>query len=372
MRVGLDYLPATTHAPGRGRYARELVRALCRLDVPDLDLRLFDIGRGRRIFRGEALGLDEARFAVKRRRLAIPRRIVRWVNRVIGFGADGWVGGCDVFHHGSPVLPPVESSHAVLPVPELPLESDEAGVEAFRESIERIVRFITFSEHTRTELARRFDIELERIHVTRVGCGHWRRALNELPERSDPPYVLMLGCPRDERRPELVLKALEVLIKKHPGTRLVLAGTSGKRAERFARTLPFSAARSFVEWRENPVEEELPELVARASCVVHLAVEEGTPVTGLEALSMGTPVVCNRIPAYLEALEDDAHYVDLKEIEAQPGVLSAAIEEAFESARDTDAIHRRIQRASAFTWRRCAKETVEVWRRAAADEVHDE
>ena len=27
-RIGLDYWPATTHAPGIGRYARELVRAL--------------------------------------------------------------------------------------------------------------------------------------------------------------------------------------------------------------------------------------------------------------------------------------------------------------------------------------------------------
>ena len=46
LRVGLDYLPATTHWPGVGRYVREFVRALVRLEGTSGDLvhelRLFE------------------------------------------------------------------------------------------------------------------------------------------------------------------------------------------------------------------------------------------------------------------------------------------------------------------------------------------
>ena len=46
-RVGIDYLQAVSHAPGVGRYAREMVRALVRqANCPDL--RLFEWGRGGR------------------------------------------------------------------------------------------------------------------------------------------------------------------------------------------------------------------------------------------------------------------------------------------------------------------------------------
>ena len=47
MRVGIDYWTAPTHAPGVGRYVRELVRALARRpDAPELAL--LELGPGAR------------------------------------------------------------------------------------------------------------------------------------------------------------------------------------------------------------------------------------------------------------------------------------------------------------------------------------
>ena len=47
MRVGMDYLAAVTHPPGVGRYVRELVRAVVRLDERPA-LALFELGGGAR------------------------------------------------------------------------------------------------------------------------------------------------------------------------------------------------------------------------------------------------------------------------------------------------------------------------------------
>ena len=366
MRVGIDYLPAVTHAPGRGRYARELVRALCLLELDDVDLRLFEIGRGPRRFSGAALGLDQARFRVKRRRSKLPRRVVEWVDRIVGLGADGWLGGCDVFHHTSPVLPPVGNALEILPIAELPPEGSPEESK-LREGAQRMARVVVFSQHYASEVPRRLGVDPKVVRMTHVGCGHWRRSLETLPARDEKPYMLALGCPRDDRRPELLLAALEVLLRERPETRLVIAGSAGAQAERFERKLAFSVARNAVEWRRTPSEAELPAIVARASCVVHLAREEGTPVTGLEALSMGTPVVASRIPAFVEALQGDAAYVDLERVEERPALLAEAVLKAFAEADDATRVRRRIQRASAFTWLRTASETLDVWR----DAVHD-
>ena len=64
-RIGLDYWPATTHAPGIGRYARELVRALVqRAEAPYLCL--FDAGPGPRTVPEDALGLPSGSQRVRR------------------------------------------------------------------------------------------------------------------------------------------------------------------------------------------------------------------------------------------------------------------------------------------------------------------
>ena len=95
MRVGLDYLPAVTHAPGAGRYARELVRALVRLEEPaGLDLRLLQLGGARATIGEPALGLAGARVRPRLRRLRLPRRLAAR----IGLTPERLLGRLDLFH----------------------------------------------------------------------------------------------------------------------------------------------------------------------------------------------------------------------------------------------------------------------------------
>ena len=361
MKVGYDYFPAVTHAPGRGRYARELARALAELEPEDVDLRLFDLGRGERPIPREALGPVDRRDWIRRNELHWPRRLVSWADRFLGFGADGWVGGCDVFHHTAPVPLLVEHAIEIFPLPELPpigsKDSDDLA-----QQLERIEHVIVFSEHLRGEVIQRFDWEEERIHVTPVGCDHWVRELPSLPEPDDPPYLLVLGALREVRSPHRIRKSFERLVPKYPGLRLVFCGRPGDAAEQFMRDRRFSGARDAIEWIDEPDERELPELVAKASALVHLNVEEGTAVTVLEALRAGVPVACSRLPALTEALGGLATYV-ADEKRGEPDPLDAAIETALASAKDPEARTARIELAKPYSWEQCARRTFEVWQR---------
>ena len=114
MKVGIDYWPATTHAPGVGRYVRELVRALAsQRDCPELAL--FDVGPGDRTLPEASLGLPREAPPVVRRRQR------RWSRRLFGpWAADRFLGGVDLFHRAFPDRPRTARALEVLPVAEIP------------------------------------------------------------------------------------------------------------------------------------------------------------------------------------------------------------------------------------------------------------
>ncbi len=224
MRVGVDYLPATSHWPGAGRYARELVRALVGLeDRPELAL--FDVGRAKRGVDPRALGLPFGDRRVRCVTRAIPRRALPFLAGV-GLDAARMLGGVDVFHHVNANGPPVRRARQVLAVAELPDRQSDAA-RMLRERARRMDALVVFCADWRLRVAEDLGFDLARIHVTRVGCEHWRRALAELPAPDAPPRVLVLGATRDERRPLAVLRAFERLCERGIDARLAYAGRDG-------------------------------------------------------------------------------------------------------------------------------------------------
>ena len=115
--VGIDYLSAVTHPPGVGRYLRELVRALVRLEQRP-ELRLLEVGGGSRVMEGPPLGLAGAA-RVRRLRSRLPRRTLDLLSRM-GLGADRLLGGVDVFHRVFPERPVSTRAAVSLALAELP------------------------------------------------------------------------------------------------------------------------------------------------------------------------------------------------------------------------------------------------------------
>jgi glycosyltransferase involved in cell wall biosynthesis len=222
-----------------------------------------------------------------------------------------------------------------------------------------------FCADWRLRAAERLGFPLERIHETAVGCEHWRRALPALPAPADPPVVLVLGALRPERRPLAVLRAFEQLRERVPA-QLVLVGRPHPAESEVLAALHASRQVAHVSRVVAPEEAELPGLVARASVLVHLDPGAGTPVTPLEALACGVPVVASRIPCFVEHLADHAELVDDGDALREPAQLAAAIERAIATRADGLALARRVAHAREHSWARCAAETAAVWRSVQA------
>lgn len=374
MRVGIDYHPAVTHPPGVGRYLRELVRALARsADRPQLAL--LDVGRGPRGFTPGELGFQIGDPRVARVTDDASPRLARFVDRLRRRGADERLGGVDVFHHARPGTWRVRRARGSIAVAELPPRGD-AREEPLRAALTRLDHVFAFSGAYRSRLVSEYRLDPARVVQVPVGCEHWRRSLAAFAPCDPPRRIVVLGAPRAARRPLPILRAFERLVEGGADVELEFLARpgSGRAADptiaAFASAVAASPQRARVHLPEaraaaafDPFEFErgLPARVAGAAALVHLSVDEGTPVTPLEALCLGVPVVVSRIPAFEEALRGVATLVEDAEIVREPRTLAEALARAIETRDDP------VRRADAelrcrdYTWDLCAARTLAAW-----------
>ncbi len=75
----------------------------------------------------------------------------------------------------------------------------------------------------------------------------------------------------------------------------------------------------------------------------------------LEAMARECPVVCSRIPAFLEVAGDAPEYFD----PTQPSSLAKALESIVQNGRERSAAG--LLRVRQFSWEKCAKETAAAY-----------
>jgi glycosyltransferase involved in cell wall biosynthesis len=381
MRIGIDYLPAVCHPAGVGRYVRELVRSLIQLDYASQDrpdLCLFEVGRGARVVDPRSLGLSIGDPRTQRLAGHMPRRLLRLSHALGGRGTDRMLGGVDVFHHALPGSLPVSKAEQSIAVAKLP-DAGSPEETRLRAVLARMDLVFAFSDAQRSQLIQRFGLAPASVARVHVGCEHWRRTLTSVGPRSAPPRILVIGAVRASRRPLTVLHAFERLVDAGLDARLEFADLPGappdpsalaledalrssKAADKVLWTRPAEARSRHIVPDRAALERAMPGRVAAAAVLVHLSADEASPVTPLEALAVGVPVVASRIGAFEEALDGAAELVDDGECQREPDVLAEAIRRALSSSDDGQAVARREVVARAYSWERCAKETLEAWR----------
>jgi glycosyltransferase involved in cell wall biosynthesis len=115
-----------------------------------------------------------------------------------------------------------------------------------------------------------------------------------------------------------------------------------------------------VRWIEAPDERQLPALVAGATALVHLAHDEGSAVTPLEAARFGLPVVASDLPAFRAVFGATLGYVARGD---GPARLAERLARALVDGADEGLRAQQRQRASTYTWDRSAGAHLAAWSR---------
>jgi glycosyltransferase involved in cell wall biosynthesis len=372
VRVAVNVEQLLHEAPGGiGRYTAELVRLLPARGVDvtpftahhshaaiDAALRAYDLS-----------GLDPVV-------MPLPAALLYDAWHVLGVaGPVRRVAPVDLVHAPSPAVPPTGRVPLVVTVHDAaPLVMPEAftrrGVwfhqRGFAAAAKRARLVIAVSQFSADEIVAKTPIPRERIRVVPNGVDR-EPVVDADVQRvrgkfgvHDRPYVFWAGTLQPRKNVRVLLDAFERLDPEQVPHRLVLAGPQGWKPDdedgAVARRLGDRMRLLGAVDRK-----ELFALFAGADAFAFPSLHEGFGIPVLEAMAQRTPVVCADIPALREVAGDAAVFVAPDDLDGWVTALRSLLTDPGLRA---GLVARGDGRVQAFSWERCADETVAVYAEA--------
>jgi glycosyltransferase involved in cell wall biosynthesis len=382
MKVGLDVSLVAGERAGGGQYAYQLARALAPVD-PAVSYLLYPVFYYIVYPDYPASDLPEAdnmRVAFQSIR---PRDVLAFFRPEASAMFKEWLlGPVDVVHSTTFCVPEFRLRPKALVVtiydlsfithPELHLPANVAHCLAgTRLAVERADAIIAISEHTRRDLVERLGAAPERIVVTPlapdpdlapVTDGARLAAVRHryrLPER----FVLFLGALEPRKNLPRLLEAYAAL----PGAlrrdvNLVVAGMRGWLNDSIRARVAALGLAGTVHFAGYIDGRDLAAVYSLATVFAYPSLYEGFGLPVLEAMACGTPVLTSDASSLPEVAGDAALLVSPTDVEAIAGALRRLLEAP--ALREALAA-RGLRRAAAFSWDRCARQTLGVYRGVA-------
>ncbi len=235
----------------------------------------------------------------------------------------------------------------------------------FRRRLRYADRIITVSHFVRGEVMRRLGVDPGRVRVVHeaaapiFGPRPQRRVETVLRALGLPDeYVLFVGTQEPRKNLRLLVEAMACLERP---VALVLAGWSGWGSRDWLRRLEALGLGHRVFLTGYVDEETLVCLYGGARVMVYPSLYEGFGLPVLEAMACGCPVICSRVASLPEVAGDAVLYIDPRQVETLVEALNAVLtrpalrEQLVAAGKD---------RSRLFSWRKCARQTLQVLREA--------
>ena len=362
VRILLDYRPALRERTGVGEYVHELARALVRSAPGGESLTLFSSSFKDRLPDAVVAGVTTIDRRVPVRLLNFAWHRFEWppVERLAG-------ASFDVVHSTHPLLIPARRAAQVITIYDLDFldHPERTRAEIHRDypalaaaHARRADHIVVISQHTASEVSKRFGVDPADITICYPGAPDWSRREQE----PVPGCVLFLGTLSPRKNLDGLLDAYEQVIVRRPAAPpLVLAGglteDAGSIVERTRR--PPLAGRVEITGYVPP--DRRLELYRRALVFVMPSFMEGFGMPVVEAMACGVPVIAANRGALPEAVGQAGRLIDPDDRASLASAIDALLTDDGERRRLSDA--GRLQ-AARFTWQAAANGVRTAWARA--------
>lgn len=239
---------------------------------------------------------------------------------------------------------------------------------AFAFAINKSVKIIVPSETVKDQLEKEWKVEKKKIVVTYEGVGQgFVEIARQIKEKDfktvndkwdiKKPYLFYVGNAQPHKNLTQLIKVFKITREKYPELQLVLSGPEHVFWERIkkennAEGIIFTG---FVS------EKELATLYKNAAVYVFPSLEEGFGIPLLEAMACGCPVAASDIGALKEIGGGAAVYFR----PADENDMAEKVSQVLENRKLRESLVKDgRQRVNEFSWKKMAKETLEVYKNA--------
>jgi glycosyltransferase involved in cell wall biosynthesis len=237
-----------------------------------------------------------------------------------------------------------------------------------REAIARADALITISHHSRRDLLERLGVAEDRVTVTHLAASpHYIRVddpqqIARVRERYHLPahFILFVGSLEPRKNVRRLIQAYAKLpTSLQHEVHLVIAGGKGWLNTDVYLTVHQLGLEGRVQFVGYVEENDLPSVYSLATVFAYPSLYEGFGLPVLEAMQCGVPVLTSNVSALPEVAGEAALLVSPTEVEEIAEGLACLLEDA---DLRVEFQARGYRRAREFSWERCARETLAVYR----------
>ncbi|HDV3496975.1 TPA: glycosyltransferase family 4 protein, partial [Escherichia coli] len=173
-------------------------------------------------------------------------------------------------------------------------------------------------------------------------------------------YTLFIGSIEPRKNISTLLTAYNRLpLSLRQRVPLVISGFKGWNSDDLHKRFMKGEREGWLRYLGFTPYADLPALYAGATTFIFPSIYEGFGLPVLEAMASGTPVVCSNSSSLPEVVGDVALMCDALDVETLTTLIIKSLED--DPWRLWAGEHG-IQRASQFSWERCASETITAYK----------
>lgn len=266
--------------------------------------------------------------------------------------------------------------HDVIPY-RMPKTVSKRYMKIFSESLPGIVNnsdgIITVSNYSKNDIIKAFNLPEEKVFVTHLASEPIYKPLDKLICKSivkkkyhiAEDYILYVGgfSPR-KNIPGLINAFNRLLDKTNPNLKLIIAGSKGESYANYHELVSRLGIGDKVVFPGFVPTMDLPFLYNAAKLFVYPSFYEGFGLPPVEAMACGIPIISSNLTSIPEIVGTSGVLVNPHNIEE----MAFAMENVLSDKRLADKLSASgIKRASEFSWRKTAFETISVYNKIISD-----
>jgi glycosyltransferase involved in cell wall biosynthesis len=375
MKIQIDTAPVLPQLSGIGFYVVQLLEELTQLGLtenfriePIYQVSLKSIIKGNfsaptRLRRYPDLRYFPLPVKVTNLFIQYPKLFFPWIEHSFG--------KADIFHGTNYTVFPFRTRRKVLTIYDLtfikyPQFSDRI-TRAYAERVRRCLTWtdlvLTISESSKQDIVEYLGMPADRVIVTplasRYGLNYPIAANPSIPFDFQKPYLLFVSTIEPRKNILGLIAAFDYLKQTYRiEHELVLIGQMGWSYEPILQRIHHSPYRQAIHHLNYVSDESVAAFYQKADVFVYPSHYEGFGLPVLEAMTLGTPVVCSNRASLPEVAGDAAILVDSQDSLAIAEGIWRVISDRTLRA---DLIHKGRVQAQQFSWQRTAWQTLQAY-----------
>ncbi|HEY6232535.1 MAG TPA: glycosyltransferase family 1 protein [Pyrinomonadaceae bacterium] len=371
MRIAIDAHSVGTGLGGNESYATNLIEALAEID-PNNSYTLY-------VTRREAVARFSNRWPNFSVRATLPHTPL--IRIPLTLSAELRRNPVDVLHVQF-TAPPLSPCPVVVSIHDLSFEhlpqtfkwrSRKQLRITVRRSAREAAQVIALSKHARQDLIETYGLPPEKVTAIPLAAADHFRPINDDEELQRVrqtygivgEYILSVGAIQPRKNLSRLVEAYSRLRRATPEgnlPKLVLAGKCSWLYEETLRIIRELQVSDSVILTGYVPDSDLPGLYSGALCFVYPSYFEGFGLPPLEAMKCGVPVIVGNQTSLPEVVGDAGLLVDPFDAEAIAGAIDRVIHD---SNLRAELGRKGLAHAQLFDWRETARQTLQVYQRAA-------